>query len=156
MSSASSGFEEPRRLYQPRGTALLIIEPTGTLYKYFPDVEAILIAWHGRQTGRHLQHLAAGAANQTARTGSSKPCSTPKRSSSTNTTAPNWPRSCTRASMSPGARQQLRDFLAGLIAEGAQASRLRIDVAPSELASYCAHALAAANSLPSRSVIPDG
>jgi AcrR family transcriptional regulator len=29
-----------------------------TLYKYFPDVEAILAAWHERQIARHLQHLA--------------------------------------------------------------------------------------------------
>ena len=29
-----------------------------TLYKYFPDVEAILLAWHERQITRHLQHLA--------------------------------------------------------------------------------------------------
>src|SRR6266516_3158742 len=29
-----------------------------TLYKYFPDVEAILIAWHERQISGHLEHLA--------------------------------------------------------------------------------------------------
>ena len=29
-----------------------------TLYKYFPDVEAILVAWHERQIGSHLKHLA--------------------------------------------------------------------------------------------------
>jgi len=29
-----------------------------TLYKYFPDVEAILVAWHDRQVTDHLQHLA--------------------------------------------------------------------------------------------------
>src|SRR6266702_7361149 len=29
-----------------------------TLYKYFPDVEAILTAWHERQITRHLQQLA--------------------------------------------------------------------------------------------------
>ena len=29
-----------------------------TLYKYFPDVEAILIAWHDRQITRHLRQLA--------------------------------------------------------------------------------------------------
>src|SRR6266581_8718751 len=29
-----------------------------TLYKYFPDVEAILVAWHERQIARHLQQLA--------------------------------------------------------------------------------------------------
>src|SRR6478735_11374304 len=39
-----------------------IAEKTGigraTLYKYFPDVEAILIAWHERQISDHLAHLA--------------------------------------------------------------------------------------------------
>src|SRR5258706_15141215 len=39
-----------------------IAEETGigraTLYKYFPDVEAILAAWHERQIARHLQQLA--------------------------------------------------------------------------------------------------
>jgi AcrR family transcriptional regulator len=28
-----------------------------TLYKYFPDVESILIAWHERDFGHHLEHL---------------------------------------------------------------------------------------------------
>src|SRR5215211_6132328 len=39
-----------------------IAEATGigraTLYKYFPDVEAILVAWHGRHVAGHLRHLA--------------------------------------------------------------------------------------------------
>src|ERR671910_3624558 len=39
-----------------------IAEETGigraTLYKYFPDVEAILLAWHDRQIAAHLAHLA--------------------------------------------------------------------------------------------------
>src|ERR1700730_539657 len=29
-----------------------------TLYKYFPDVEAILVGWHERQIARHLHELA--------------------------------------------------------------------------------------------------
>ena len=29
-----------------------------TLYKYFPDVQAILVAWHERQVASHLQQLA--------------------------------------------------------------------------------------------------
>ena len=29
-----------------------------TLYKYFPDVEAVLLAWHDRQVTGHLQYLA--------------------------------------------------------------------------------------------------
>src|SRR3990172_12780555 len=39
-----------------------IAEKTGigraTLYKYFPDVEAILVAWHERQISGHLEYLA--------------------------------------------------------------------------------------------------
>ena len=39
-----------------------IAERTGigraTLYKYFPDVEAILLAWHQRQVAEHLEQLA--------------------------------------------------------------------------------------------------
>jgi AcrR family transcriptional regulator len=38
-----------------------IAEETGigraTLYKYFPDVEAILVAWHERHVSRHLERL---------------------------------------------------------------------------------------------------
>jgi AcrR family transcriptional regulator len=30
-----------------------------TLYKYFSDVESILLAWHGRQVAGHLHQLAA-------------------------------------------------------------------------------------------------
>ena len=29
-----------------------------TLYKYFPNVEAILVAWHDRHVNRHLRQLA--------------------------------------------------------------------------------------------------
>ena len=39
-----------------------IAEETGigraTLYKYFPDVEAILLAWHDRETSGHIARLA--------------------------------------------------------------------------------------------------
>src|ERR671912_488409 len=39
-----------------------IAEKTGigraTLYKYFPDVEAIMLAWHERQITGHLEYLA--------------------------------------------------------------------------------------------------
>src|SRR5918995_3966525 len=42
-------------------TMTQIAEKTGigraTLYKYFPDVEAILLAWHERQITGHLEYL---------------------------------------------------------------------------------------------------
>src|SRR5215469_6233559 len=33
-----------------------------TLYKYFPDVEAVLVAWHQRQVSDHLAQLTQAAA----------------------------------------------------------------------------------------------
>src|SRR5213080_1603360 len=40
-----------------------IAEETGigraTLYKYYPDVEAILVAWHERHVASHLEQLSA-------------------------------------------------------------------------------------------------
>jgi AcrR family transcriptional regulator len=42
-------------------TMTQIAEETGvgraTLYKYFPDVDAILAAWHERHVTRNLEHL---------------------------------------------------------------------------------------------------
>src|SRR2546423_6607627 len=44
-------------------TMLQIAQRTGigraTLYKYFPDVEAILVAWHQQHVAAHLDQLAA-------------------------------------------------------------------------------------------------
>ena len=36
-----------------------------TLYKYFPDVEAILVAWHGRDFAGHLERLTALVESET-------------------------------------------------------------------------------------------
>jgi hypothetical protein len=49
--------------------------------------------------------------------------------------------------------QRVRDLIRDLIAEGAQAGRIRDDVAPDELAAYCQHALAAAASLASQAAV---
>jgi len=51
------------------------------------------------------------------------------------------------------AHRQLRDFVTDLLAEAANAGGIRDDVAPSELASYCLHALGAAGGLPSEAAV---
>jgi hypothetical protein len=44
------------------------------LYKYFPDVEAVLDVWHERQIQAHLEHLAqVRDSTQAARTGNLRP-----------------------------------------------------------------------------------
>ncbi len=124
-----------------------------TLYKYFPDVEAILVAWHERQIARHLKQLAeirdqaggpagrlqavleAFALIQHAHHGTELAAL------------------LHRGEHIARAQQQLTDFIAGLLAEGAKTGDIRDDVAPGELASYCLHALTAAGTLPTQAAV---
>jgi AcrR family transcriptional regulator len=137
-----------------------IAEATGigraTLYKYFPDVEAILVAWHDRQVADHLEHLAA-VRDQASRASAGERLQavleayafmTHQRPHSTELSA-----LLHRGEHLAGARRQLSDLIRDLLTEAAEAGDLRDDVAPDELASYCLHALTAASSLPSKAAV---
>ncbi len=87
-----------------------IAERTGigraTLYKYFPDVEAILLAWHERQITGHLDHLAESETRLVTLASGSKRCSRLTRSFPTSafpmsTPAPNSLHSCIEVCTSP-------------------------------------------------------
>jgi AcrR family transcriptional regulator len=124
-----------------------------TLYKYFPDVEAILLAWHDQQVTAHLQHLAA-VRDQT---------DDPDRQLEAVLEA--YARSAFqrhdadlgvllhRGDHLATAHKHLHDLITELVAVGAQNGGLRDDVAPAELASYCLHALNAASGLTSESAV---
>jgi AcrR family transcriptional regulator len=115
-----------------------------TLYKYFPDVEAILLAWHERQINTHLDKLAEVAA------GISEPrrrveavChvfASLQRQRHTGELAA----LLHRREHVALAHQRLREFLAQLLADAASAGQLRDDIPAAELADYCLHALGAA------------
>ena len=123
-----------------------------TLYKYFPDVESILAAWHERQVSGHLHHLAQLRANGgTAGERLSQVLEAYALMQQAVATAHG---SEMLALLHGGAhvqqaRHQLSDFVQELLTEGAAAGELRNDVAPDELTAYCLHALAAAAVLPS-------
>ena len=134
-----------------------IAEETGigraTLYKYFSDVEAILVAWHERQITVHLEYLAevrdqAGDAGKRLEAVLEAYALMSHQHHGTEL-----------ASLLHGgehvarAQQQLTDFIRDLLTEGAKTGELRDDVAPAELASYCLHALTAASSLPSEAAV---
>lgn len=126
-----------------------------TLYKYFPDVEAILVAWHQRQISHHLAQLtqAAGAPGTPEQRLQAVLEAyalhlTSQRPHGTGLAA--W---LHRGEHIAHAQQQLHAFLAGLIAEAADAGEVRDDIAPGELADYCLHALTAAGSLPPRDAV---
>ena len=137
-----------------------IAEETGigraTLYKYFSDVEAILLAWHERQISGHLDYL-AGVRDQAGDPRERLEAVLEAYALIAHET--HGHRNRELAAFLHGdeqvarAQQQLRRMIRDLLAEGAASGDLRDDVAPDELASYCLHALTAAGSLPSKAAV---
>ncbi len=135
-----------------------IAEETGigraTLYKYFRDVAAILVAWHDRHVAGHLERLArirdrAGDAGERLEAVlEAYALLVFERPHGTELAA-----LVHRGEHLTEAQQQLSAFIRDLLAEAARAGDLRDDVAPDELASYCLHALAAAGDMPSRAAV---
>ena len=124
-----------------------------TLYKYFPDIDAILIAWHERHIAGHLEQLVAigsqpGNARQRLEMVLTAYAFMSHERPSTDLAA-----SLHRGEHVAQAQQHLNGFIRDLLVEGAASGELRNDVAPDELASYCLHALTAANSLPSGAAV---
>jgi AcrR family transcriptional regulator len=137
-----------------------IAEKTGigraTLYKYFSDVEAILLAWHERQIIGHLAHLvevrdrAGDAGEQLEAVLRAYALISHEHHGHHGTDLGVF---LHRGDHVARAHQQLHDMIRDLLAKGAESGTLRNDVAPDELATYCLHALAAAGSLPSKAAV---
>jgi AcrR family transcriptional regulator len=134
-----------------------IAEETGigraTLYKYFPDVEAILFAWHERQVAGHLEHLIAirdqggGAGERLEAVLEAYAFISHEHHGSELSTRLHRGEHVARA------QQQLSRLVSDLLVEGARIGDIRDDVAPDELATYCLHALAAAGRMPSKAAV---
>jgi AcrR family transcriptional regulator len=137
-----------------------IAEQTGigraTLYKYFPDVEAILAAWHERQIAAHLQQLAE-LRDQTGDAGQRLNAVLEAYALISHDTHGHHDSELAailhRDEQVTRAQHQLRDMIRDLLTEAVATGEVRNDVAPDELASYCLHALAAAGSLPSKAAV---
>lgn len=134
-----------------------IAEKTGigraTLYKYFADVEAILVAWHDRQVSHHLEHLARlrdQAGDPGSRLHAVLEAFALIRHEHHD---PELAALVHRGEHIGQAHHQLTGLLSELLTEAAAACVIRDDVAPSELALYCIHAITAAASLPSQAAV---
>lgn len=124
-----------------------------TLYKYFQDVEAILIAWHDRQVAHHLEHL-RGLRNQPGDAGARLRTVLETFSLIRHEHHdPDLAALVHRGEHIGQAHRQLTTLVSDLLTEAAAAGLVRDDVPPSELAVYCLHAVAAAASLPSRAAV---
>ena len=124
-----------------------------TLYKYFPDIEAVLRAWHERQVEQHLGQLEAVR---------DRPGSAAKRLEAVlqafalichERHADEMAALLHRGEHVARAHRHLTRFVKELLTQGAAAGELRDDVAPEELATYCLHALSAASALPSKAAV---
>jgi AcrR family transcriptional regulator len=128
-----------------------------TLYKYFPDVESIMIAWHERQVSHHLSQLEqvrddtvggrrlevvleTYALNRRDRAGSAlAPLLHP----------PPGREPAGGDDHLAKAHEHLTGLVAELIGERVRDGTIRGDIPAIELAGYCLHALSAAESLSS-------
>jgi AcrR family transcriptional regulator len=137
-------------------TMSAIAEETGigraTLYKYFPDIDSILTAWHERQVLRHLEQLTK------ARDAAPDPLTALRAvlEAYVALTGHGHGHDGAIASMlhasthAQHAHHRLQAFVSVLIARGAEAGQLRGDSPAGELAAYCLAALTAAGHLPGK------
>jgi len=128
-----------------------IAEETGigraTLYKYFPDVEAILRAWHEREISGHLEELARArdqAADPSERLRAVLEAYARIAHGSHGHHDAELAALLHRDEHVMRAQHKLEALLQGVLAEAAAAGLIRADVGVDELATYCVHALAAA------------
>jgi AcrR family transcriptional regulator len=139
-----------------------IAESTGigraTLYKYFPDVEAILFAGHARQFSAHLAQLEElrdqpGDAGQRLEAVLEAYALISHDRFSHDHPGPELAALLHRGAHLSRAQQHVHDLIKELLTEVTATGNLRHDVAPDELATYCLHALGAASSLPSKAAV---
>jgi AcrR family transcriptional regulator len=134
-----------------------IAEETGigraTLYKYFSDVEAILVAWHERQISAHLERLAelreeADGAGEGLEVVLEAYALIRHEHHGGDLAA-----YLHQGEHVARAQDHLRRFVRDLLSEAAEIGDVRDDIPPDELANYCLHALTAAGTLPSRAAV---
>ncbi|WP_097327123.1 TetR/AcrR family transcriptional regulator [Paractinoplanes atraurantiacus] len=124
-----------------------------TLYKYFPDVTAIVTAWQEQQIARHLDRLAA--AGETQQDPAVRLTATlTAYASAIHAHHDDKLFALVHSNDHAGrAQDKLRTFLAGVIAEAAATGTVRTDAEPGHLADYCLFALAAAATMPDEAAV---
>jgi len=137
-----------------------IAEETGigraTLYKYFADVEAILLAWHEQQISRHLDELVR-ARDRFDDAG--EQLDAVLHAYARITRESHGHHDTELAAFLHGdhqvthARHHLNKLIRSILAEAARTGDVRDDVSPGELATYCINALNAAAGLASKAAI---
>lgn len=126
-----------------------------TLYKYFPDVEAVLTAWHERQLTAHVAHLVEIRDRASDRT---RIPAVLEAFADLSQQSRRHHRSELVAVLHSGqpttrAMEEVRQMLRDLLERGVSTRQVRDDIGPDELATYCLHALSAGADLPTRAAV---
>jgi AcrR family transcriptional regulator len=140
-------------------TMLKIASKTGigraTLYKYFPDVESILLAWHERHVGEHLKQLVA--LHEEGRKPEERLKAVLEGFAAIQHQHEGLESEITsllhRGEHVAHAQRHLSALIRGLIVECAKAGAVRKDIPAEDLAPYCLHALSGASLLRSKTAI---
>ncbi len=126
-----------------------------TLYRYFADVEAVLLAWHQAKIAEHVAQLEAIAdrAEPAHRLPAVLEAFARLSKQSTGHHDGELEAFLHRDDQVDRARDEVRAFIAKLIVDASHQGMVRDDIAPDELAAYCLHALGAAAQLKSRAAV---
>ena len=126
-----------------------------TLYKYFPDVESILLAWHQRHVDTHLHELAA--AREGSGTAGERLAAVlgiyARIVRERGRQGAEWDALVHRGQHVVGAQQKVTAILCDVLTAAAAEGEVRADVPAIELANFCLHALSAASSAPSQDAV---
>jgi AcrR family transcriptional regulator len=134
-----------------------IAEQTGigraTLYKYFADVDAILVAWHERQVAAHLAQLVKVRDQASEARDRLEAVLEAYALMSHGHPDTEMAALLHRGEYVARAQRKLTAFIRELLTDAAATGDVRDDVPPEELASYCLHSIGAASSLRSRAAV---
>jgi AcrR family transcriptional regulator len=124
-----------------------------TLYKYFPDIDAILSAWHERQIGAHLQRLSEVSEATSPERRLEAVLRAYAQLSRGGGHGSELSSTLHASEHAAQAHAHLDAFLTTLIRDAADRGEVRTDVPAPELAAFCLHALTAAESLTSKAAL---
>lgn len=115
-----------------------------TLYKYYPDVEAALAAWHGRQIASHLAHLDAALSGAASPLQALRAVLVHLTQTQHGHGGSEIAQHLHRQGHVQVAHGHLRDRITALLTDAGRAGLIRVDLAPDLLADLCLASLAAA------------
>jgi AcrR family transcriptional regulator len=127
-----------------------------TLYKYFPDIDAILAAWHERQVGEHLHRLsevgdrAKGGARDRLQAVLRTYADLSRRDHDDNGELASLLHQSDHIAK---AHAHLHAFVTELVSAAVASGDVRDDVPAGELASYCLFAVTAASAVSSKAAV---